>query len=216
MQFFDGLVFSWEPVVGAAYYQFQVSKSSEFTTLYQSKDTISTTYQPTEPFENGIYYWRVVPFDAGNPSHKGTASDYRAIVMGYNQVPALIEPQNGLRPTFTPVLRWTAVRGALDYRLQVSTDPSFATPSAFVFNNITDNTTYTFSAALENDKNYYWRVQAFNGKSNSDWSNEAVWYFTKRWYIQPVLLTPVSATSTSGSRSSVGPLFLGLPSTGSR
>ncbi len=54
----------------------------------------------------------------------------------------------------------------------------------------TRSTSYT-PYQLPNDVNYYWRVRALSGSSQTDWSE--VWSFEKHWYIQPELLTPVSS-----------------------
>src|SRR3972149_1784778 len=71
--------------------------------------------------------------------------------------------------------------------LQYSTDPSFATAVTSV---TTRNTTYTPLSTLPNDVNYYWRVRAYSGNSISGWSS--IMTFVKKWYTQPVLLTPVN------------------------
>jgi hypothetical protein len=191
VSFFDPPAFSWTPVIGAGTYKIQLSLTSDFITTVLNVDTLNTTYQPKELIANGNYYWRVVPIDPSG-THLGTASAPRFIRISYDQVPVLLEPANRSTPTFTPTFRWTAVRGAAEYHLQYSTDPTFG---GIVTNISTKNTTYTPVNALENDKNYYWRVQAYNGISYSKYSNQddpTPWYFVKRWYIKPVLLTPIT------------------------
>jgi hypothetical protein len=184
LQFLDPPIFSWQPMIGAASYNFQIATSPAFTTLIVNITTLTTTYQPFDRPDNGTYYWRVIPLDPAG--REGTYSENRSFVMAYNQIPQLLEPANGLTPTFTPTFRWTAVRGAQYYRLQYSTDPTFV---AGTISLDTRNTTYTPLDSLENDKNYYWRVRAHtSGLSFSDWT--PVWNFLKKWYILPVLLTP--------------------------
>jgi len=184
VEYFDAPSFSWAPVIGAAYYRFQIATSPAFTTIVSDQYPITTTYQPESKLPNATYYWRVIPIDPS--SRTGTSSESRMFVMGYNQIPTLLEPANNSTPTFTPTFRWTAVRGAQFYMLQYSTDPSFN--SGLIQVN-SQNTTYSPPVTLENDRNYYWRVRTYSGNSVSDWS--PVWRFTKQWYIQPVLLTPV-------------------------
>jgi len=191
IEFYDVPIFNWSPVIGAAYYRFQVSTAPDFTTTNINQITLTTSYQPQTPLANGDFYWRVIPFDAAN--HQGTTSTYRSFNMSYDQVPVLVEPVNGATPTFTPTLRWTAVRGAMEYQLQICTDPSFAT--GCLSTTSTKNTTYTPTNTLDNDTDYYWRVRSYNGTSYSKWSNQGItaWKFRKRWYIQPVLLTPTGS-----------------------
>jgi hypothetical protein len=190
IEFYDIPTFSWTPVIGAASYRFQVSNSVDFTTFQINQDTLATTFQPKGLLQNGFFYWRVIPLDPA--SRPGTSSTIHTFITRYDQVPLLLEPANGSTPTFTPTVRWAAVRGASTYEIQISTDPTFAT--GFLVNASTKNTTYTLTNTLDNDKNYYWRVRSYNGTSYSAWSNPSnPWFFIKRWYIQPVLLTPTAA-----------------------
>jgi hypothetical protein len=185
--FYDTIIFSWESVMGAAEYKLQIySSPGGWATLDYSATTLATTHQPNAKLANGTYYWRVVPVDGG--SHEGTPSEERSFVSAYNPVElALIEPENNVEPTFTPTLRWTAVRGAQYYRLQYSTDPSF---SANLTQIDTRNSSYTPTTTLPNDVNYYWRVRVHSGDSISDWTPS--WTFIKRWDIKPILLTPTN------------------------
>ncbi len=111
----------------------------------------------------------------------------RYFTAGYNFVPTLLEPANGATPIFTPTFRWSAVRGAQTYTLQYTTDPAFTIGITTV---PTKNTSWTPKATIANDINYYWRVKVTSGDSISDWS--AVRTFIKKWYIKPVLLTPIN------------------------
>jgi hypothetical protein len=186
IDFYDEPVFSWGPVTGAAKYKLQIysSPGGWSTTIYNAT-TLGTTHQPSSKFANGTYYWRVVPVDPGN--HEGNPSSERSFTAGYNSFPTLLEPDDLATPTFTPNFRWTAVRGAQFYRLQYSTDPSF---SSNVTQIDTRNTAYTPSSTMPNDVNYYWRVRVHSGNSISDWTPTRS--FIKKWYIKPVLLTPVN------------------------
>jgi hypothetical protein len=186
VDFYDAPLFSWTSVMGAAKYKLQIYASpGGWATPTYTATTLTTTHQPANKLANGTYYWRVVPVDSGN--RDGTPSEERVFTAGYNPIPTLLEPVNGATPTFTPTFRWTAVRGAQFYRLQYTTDPAFGTGITTVD---TRNTSHTPVATLNNDVNYYWRVQAFSGSSISDWT--PIYSFIKRWYIKPVLLTPTN------------------------
>jgi len=185
LEFYDSPTFSWQPVIGAAYYRLQMSTAPEFAVVLYNQNTIATTLQPYNKLPNGTYYWRVIPFDP--VGRTGTSSEIRRFDLGYNQVPTLLTPADDSFPTFTPTFRWTAVRGATYYRLEYSTDPSF---NSGITQIDTYNTTYTPNITLPNDVNHYWRVRAQSGDSISNWS--PTWSFIKQWYIQPELLTPVN------------------------
>jgi hypothetical protein len=185
LEFFDPPVFSWDPVIGAAKYRLQISGNYDFSTISYTKDTIPTTHQPLTKLINGIYFWRVIPLDPSN--RLGTPSEIRSFTMGYNQVPNQIEPADNTFPIFTPTFRWQAVRGAQQYLLEYSTSSTFGPGTISI---TTNNTTYTPQSTLPNDINYYWHVRAKSGNSLSDWSS--TWYFQKRWYLVPTLLTPTN------------------------
>lgn len=199
LEYYDPPAFSWQPVVGAAYYRLQIAASSEFNPTLYNQTTLTTTHQPPVKLANGSYFWRVIPIDPEN--REGKYSAVWAFQLGYNQVPQLLEPNDDSLPTFTPAFRWWAVRGAQFYRLQYSTDPSF---NSGVIQVDTRNTTYTPTSAMANDVNYYWRVRTHSGNSISNWST--IWNFKKQWYIQPVLLTP-----TNNHQSVRFPLFSWTP-----
>lgn len=185
LEFFDAPTFSWAPVIGAAWYRIQIATASDFSALVYNQTTLATTHQPALKLANGTFYWRVIPLDSR--SREGTYSEFRSFYISYNQIPELLEPEDNSFPTFTPTFRWKAVRGAQYYKLQYSTDPTFNTETTTID---TRNTTYTPLVPLANDKNYYWRVRTYSGSSISEWSE--VWSFIKKWYIRPVLLTPVN------------------------
>jgi hypothetical protein len=65
-------VFSYQPLLGAASYQLELSTISDFSSVSQTISTQGTNWTPTAPFGSGTYYWRVKPVDAlggvGTPS----------------------------------------------------------------------------------------------------------------------------------------------------
>ena len=205
VQFFDKIIntptFSWEGAIGAAKYQLQISTTSDFTTiLYTSPNIVGTpqvqgpnkvfSHQPANKLANGTYYWRVIPYGPTNVT--GTPSDPDQFTLNYNFVPTLLEPGYNSRPTFTPTLKWLAVKGAQRYDLDYSTDPTFNTNVTHIE---TNNTTFTPTTTLPNDVDYYWRVRAISGPSVGPWSaytGGVPWRFRKQWYIKPILLTPTN------------------------
>ena len=81
--------------------------------------------------------------------------------------PTLLSPANSSTGLDNPIrLVWTKLAPAASYRLQISTDPAFAT--TVVNTNVTD-TTYTF---LASNLTYYWRVNAvYTGYGNGSFSS---------------------------------------------
>src|SRR5260221_122756 len=78
LDFYANPAFSWQPVIGAATYCFQIATSdvgfSSACTVggnqTVAKSTLATTHQPIAKLPNGSYFWRVVPLDPGG--HNGT------------------------------------------------------------------------------------------------------------------------------------------------
>lgn len=184
VEFYGPDSFKWQPVIGAARYRFQVNTSSDFSApMSINVLTLATQYQPVNKLQNGAYFWRVIPVDPAD--REGLPSDVRSFTQTYLQTPELLSPGHFSEPVFTPTFRWKAARGASVYRLEYSTDSNFSA-NVTVVN--TNNTTHTPLNPLPNDVNYYWRVKAISGQSESAYS--AVRRFVKRWYIQAQLLTP--------------------------
>jgi len=186
VDFYDAPAFSWAPVMGAAAYRFQIATSPDgFAAPAYNVATLAPTHQPAAKLTNGVYYWRVIPLDGAG--REGMASAVRSFTAAYLAPPQLLAPAHAAMPAFTPSFRWSAVRGAQFYRLQYATDPTFTVGVTTVD---TRNTTFTPTADLPNDVNYYWRVRVHSDKSVSDWSETRT--FVKRWYLQPELLTPTN------------------------
>lgn len=105
--------------------------------------------------------------------------------------PTLISPANGATGvSANPTLRWNVSSGATSYRVQVSTDPSFAT-TVVNQGGVTD--TSLALGGLANSTAYYWRVNASNGAGTSDYST--VFSFTTTAGISP----PAASTLVSPS-----------------
>lgn len=71
-------------------------------------------------------------------------------------------------------LSWVGVDAAESYMLQVSTDPNFEDPNAFVFDGVVEQNTYTVTG-LKPHTTYVWRVQCLCGEvwGDSDFAPKA-------------------------------------------
>lgn len=190
MAFTNSPTFSWTPVLGASYYYIQFSLDPDFATVKNQFLTINTTYQFVNKLVDGTYYWRVVPMQDGTPDWTGKVSEIRRIVFNYNSAyaPTLVSPANGSHLQFTPTFRWNPVIGAEVYTLEYSTDPTLATKTPVS----TSATSYTPTAPLRNDQDYYWRVRVQSGSSENTSDYSPVWQFRKDWTPPITLLTPTN------------------------
>jgi hypothetical protein len=191
LRFFETPTFSWTPAVGAAYYRLAIDNDSNCQSPLYQYDTGETTYNPYNRVSNGTYYWMVRAYDRAN--HEGGLSECRSFTMQYDLVTTLLQPANSSFPVYTPQFKWTAVKGAVAYWLYYSTDSTFQSGVVSVR---TTQTTFTPRESLPNDINYFWkvRVEYPGGYLGPD---SDVWTFQKRWYHQPIILTPINSSEVN-------------------
>lgn len=143
------VVLDWDHVPGAAKYELQVSKTSDFSgALVDSRMTATsnpvfgTKYSPPITYDNNnTYYWQVRAVDsAGNSSEWAKAAT--PFKRHYPYAPTLAYPQMGAVDVPDPLyFDWTPVKHASRYEFQISTDDAF-TP-AVTSSCIVAGTTYT-------------------------------------------------------------------------
>ena len=180
--------FSWQPVPGAATYQLRVATNPEMTNLaFPAVTTIKPHYTPPQRLASIVHYWQVTPFD--NKGNAGAPSPIWSFTFNWKTAPTLLAPEDRIDTPFLPRFSWTAVEGAKEYRLQISSQENFSSFTQIV----TANTDYTPLKELSNDAEYFWRVQAVDARgAASPWS--AVRRFRIRWDFAPQLLSPADAS----------------------
>jgi len=225
-------IYSWTPVPGAAKYFVEISKFSGFSPIYDSGYTANTFYSPSKyDGANQTYYWRVTPYDGSG--NKGQVSDTSSYVSyqdsvaphqvyplyyyppdTYSGFPGLTTNPHEDRTVPQPIFIWHRVyRPVFDpnqgevyaqaYRLQVSTDPNFASWNWTVDteNLIAAPTTDTpFAPAADTD--YYWRVSPLSGLGGT---LTGPWSQAWRTRFDPALgLTPTSGSVPTLIRPTAG------------
>jgi hypothetical protein len=214
-------IFSWTPVPGASYYKVEISGNSGFSPMYDSGTTSNTFYSPSKyDGDDLIYYWRVTPYDgngeAGKTSDMSSYRSYQESVAPHQVYPLYYYPPDTYTgfPGITtnphedrtvpyPIFIWHRVLQPIGvvnqgevyaeaYRVQVSTDPTFASVSWWVD---TENTTASpttgnpFTPSTNTD--YYWRVCALVGGACPINVGNEVWSQVWRTRFNPSLgLTP--------------------------
>ena len=108
------------PVTGVKYYQFQVDPAGSFASppVDVTLTTTSYTIPAAKSLDFGTNYWRVQSIDAaGNPSGWTLPRTFNVNIQK--------TPLNGSVTTSKkPVFTWTAVPGAIRYRIQANKDTS--------------------------------------------------------------------------------------------
>ncbi|MBN2305377.1 MAG: choice-of-anchor D domain-containing protein [Anaerolineae bacterium] len=160
--------FEWGTVTNAVWYQIQVDDHPGFATPELDYTSAATTYTPSAPLPGSTtYYWRVRGYNIANDPGAWSTVWQFTLDPSAPDTPHLRVPRDRTYiATTTPRFIWTGVRGATQYRLQVSTDPSFSTTD---IDTITTRPLYLSTTADGLDYGlYWWRVQA--GDTAGNWS----------------------------------------------
>lgn len=181
---------NWNPGVGALSYRLQVSTDNTFaSTVFDQAGIVATSEAVTGLSASTVYYWRVNASNAGGTS-PNTAHNQFTTVPAIPGAPTLASPADAAtNQSRNVLLSWNASAGATSYRIQVSTDNTFAATlvdssgiagTAFATLNLAVSTTY------------HWRVSASNAGGSSSFS-------TSREFstVPPVPATPVLSSPTN-------------------
>jgi hypothetical protein len=176
--------FAWSSVTGAAEYEYRISTDGTFATSDYT-ETVSTNALSLTLYNlshNTEYFWQVKATDGSNESDWSETYSFTTLLIS----PVLATPSDGtINTSFTPTLSWNISSGAATYEIEVS--------DAVDFSNIIEtadeltSTTYDVTTTLNEYTTYYWRVKAYNGTQESEWSEESS--FTTK-LTAPTLTTP--------------------------
>lgn len=175
------VVFSWDPVPGAATYELQVSPNGDFANnvTLDAKGLMSTRYSPATTLDNGSYFWRVQASDSSG--NKGGWSAQFSFTRGWADRPTEIAPVwDKNNPTAIPyvselTLSWTPVDHASYYEVWVGTDVNFSQGTyTNCFTNRTQVTPYAVVSGSDPAPGgctipihdltlYYWKVRGMDG-----------------------------------------------------
>ncbi len=186
---------SWNSSSGATQYDVQVSTSSTFDNLFESKTLTGAVAYALSGLSNlTMYYWRVRAGNAGGNSAWSASRSFTTRAPDIPAAPVLVFPadQSG-GAALALTLSWSAVSGATSYNLEVSNSTDFS--STIVSTANSGNTTFSLSG-LAFVTSYFWRVSATNAGGTSPWSN--VFRFQTGAPAQPgspSLTTPLNAAT---------------------
>ncbi len=210
--------FVWNPVVGAATYQLQVSPNGDWANN-RVIDVIvkGTRYSPPATLDNGSYFWRVRARDAKGTPNNGAWSLEWQFTRGWpdrpsEATPAWTPPGGATPVVAVPTFSWTPVAHAAYYELQFSTDINFSPATiSRCYTNHTEWTPYgsltsagepggcdwTISFAV--GAQYYWRVRGIDAPKLGGSGVLGLWSSTDssntfRFIYSPSLVTDLGPT----------------------
>ncbi|HTK80865.1 MAG TPA: FG-GAP-like repeat-containing protein [Bacteroidota bacterium] len=208
-------VLQWTPVAGASTYRLDVSPDSTFATNTISSIDTTASRQVGPLGHNRKYFWRAKASNAGGTS---AYSGVRRFTTMFG-IPDLISPANGSTQSFSTILRWSSVSGAIQYRVQISADSTLT--STFGDESLSD--TILSVSGLLAASTYYWRVRGMDQDTAGSWSDirhfavnvaTAELHTAPGWNMISLPVEPLSAQKDSLFPSSVSPAYRYSPETG--
>ena len=170
------IIFKWTKVKDTDKYYIQLSKDEMFIQIVNSDSTITDTSKTIAGLNNNTkYYWRI---RARNISGYGAWSDVWnfTTVVAIPGKPGLIYPiANAKDQSRDITFKWTKVKDADKYYIQLSKDEMFGTVAK------NDSTTIDTMKVITNvpeGQKYFWKLRARNIAGISPFSD--VWIFTTR------------------------------------
>lgn len=182
------VAFVWLTANGAVNYTIQISESSSFSTLVDSKTQSEVTFTSTKLTYNKTYYWKVAANYVVNNVNVSTWAV--AKTFSTKNLPIQISPINGATcQAMTITLDWAQPAVGDTFQLQIDTDQDF-------INTIYDEVLYTNSKTItlpDYDRTYYWRVKSFKELTcPNEWTPV---YSFKTTRIAPTPLNPPNNVS---------------------
>lgn len=179
---------NWSKVDFADSYEFQYSKTSDFSTSAQG--VVTGTSKVLTPLDYSTqYFWRVRSKKGATVSNWSSEWSFTTKSKSSIQAPILTSPANlSINLSTSPNLTWQTVTGVDGYTYEYATKLDFT--------DATSTSTANTSAGLTGlsiETTYYWRVKAEKSGDFSGWSN--VWSFTTVKAgipAKPTLLTPAN------------------------
>jgi hypothetical protein len=176
-------ILSWAAVPGATKYEVQVDDDPTFSSTYLSVSTVNTSFVPPMNLAPGTTYWRVRAFTGSEASSWSGAEFGKAALAR----PLTLAPANGAelaQPTNPPLLSWSAVPGAIGYKVEVDDASDFVGAMSF--------DTKTTSLVVDRPLNaapWYWRVSAIKGTNLQSLPSDTA-TFTVRALPAPARVSP--------------------------
>lgn len=162
----NNIQFSWNPTSEASGYNLQISTKPDFLVLVNNLGNLTNATSTISGLVHSTnYYWRVSSIKNSSNSDWSAVRKFTTEPLG---IPTLISPENNIKNLPKTIeFKWSSVKDASAYNLQVSTFDNF---SSLVINK-SNLATLTFSSAnFKWNTKYYWRVNAMVANCQSEWS----------------------------------------------
>jgi len=184
----------WTRVSGAASYEVEVSKSSDFSSLSVLEDgsTVNRRFVPTTSLPTSTVYWRVRSVSpGGSQSAWSTASFSITQGAGPNIVGPIAAEEHAL-PENPPILSWEPLSDVSAYEIEVDDAVDFINPGT-----VKVSTTSYLIKNPQPSATFYWRVRGLrDGGGVTRWSEVGSYSIPGPHEIDPVTVTPANSSTT--------------------
>jgi hypothetical protein len=180
------------PFVNVTVTPYDLHVSASVPTKVESNGiTITTPLAITNDYDNQT-----------RSSNPDVGADEGTFIPAIPNAPVPILPANGAtNVSLTPLIDWSDVVTAVSYRIQVSSDSTFAS-TAFDTSGITGSQITVPAGKLIGSTLYYWRCNAANVTGTGPWCNK--WYFTT---LSPIPAPTLIFPANNATGITVTPLF---------
>ncbi len=165
------LTFVWNMSTGAATYRLVIATDTTFGSgIFLNDSTVTDTTRVVHGLALGTkYFWHVSAKNTGGTSTFSAARSLTTIT-GVPVAPTLLSPAaSAVDQPVSLTLQWSKTTPvALTYRVQVSTDQTFA--SSLVVDDSTVVDTTKVVSGLQHSTQYFWRVRGANATGNGPYS----------------------------------------------
>jgi hypothetical protein len=182
----------WDTTAAATSYRVQVATDTNFTSVFQDDSSLtSPTKQMSGMLNSTKYFWRTRGKNANGIGKFSTISSFTTAAQP-PATPALLSPaDNAVDQDTASTVRWSKSTGATAYKLQIATDPGFASGVFLNDSTIVDTTRQLHGLAL--NTKYYWHVAAKNTGGSSAFTATRNFTTITGVPTAPTLLFPAAA-----------------------
>ena len=175
----QSVTLNWNALDGTERYLIQVSEEDQFTaSLTDETNIINNSFNQSGLAFERQYFWRVAAVINGQTSDWSDVWSFYIFEEEEEEVtigiPVLSSPQNASEGNETDIiLSWESVENATSYNVELTDSENFPEGSS-IMEEKTNQLQASYSG-LENDKSYWWRVNAENSEVLGEWSEP--WFF---------------------------------------
>lgn len=163
-------ILQWEAVANTSSYRVQISETSNFSNVLVDQGALtSNQFSYTVPKSATRYFWRVLASNGGGNGNWSTVWSFTTKTsVQIPSIPILSSPtKDSTIPVGNTNFSWINVPGAETYRVQVSKESQFSSPTFDVYN--LPGTSVTLD--IKDSGTYFWRVSAANQAGSSAFSD---------------------------------------------